>query len=198
MATRIPRTTGDAGTPPTPPTAPATPPSAPADETAQASVTPPAHEAKEVGNQEAPAPSDEKDTGEDAPAQPKFLAMAKADLDSMIEKLHANLDSLKAQKQETPDQMELLKLSCAKVLREATFKVGEMLDTVDKMKVMSDEMQRRQQGLDKAVNNINEKSAAYRNERDAFMKIKSLTEKEYYELVNHVAAQMKAEKEASK
>lgn len=185
MATRIPRSPVTPGSPS--PAPEQTPPSVPVDTVTENSVAPAATEASEVSNVQAPAPVKE---------EPKFLEMAKADLDSIVEKLQLSLDSLKAQKQETTDQMDLIKLSAAKVLREATYKVVEMKETVGKMDTLHSEIVRKQQTLDAGMKTLQEKAGAYRTERDAFMKLKALSEKEFYEFVNAMVAKMKAEKEA--
>lgn len=119
-------------------------------------------------------------------AKPKILELAEKDLLSMIEKIQSNLDSLKTQKSESVDSLELLKLSCSKVLREATHKVLDLEKTVEDMRALAHELELSQKGMETAKKTIEERSAAFRRERDAFLKMRSMTEKEFYELVNAV------------
>lgn len=120
------------------------------------------------------------------PEKPRILVLAEKELSAMIEKLQSNLDSLKAQKEENPDHLSLIKLSCAKVLREATHKVAEMEETVQKMRTVSEEARTRQMNLDTAIENNRKRSISFRTERAAFIKLKGMSEKEYYALVNEL------------
>lgn len=173
---------------PTTPTEPTTPPATAPD----AAPTAPAEETVAP-----PEPSEAKDTNtapalkeEEPAAKPSILVMAEKELSEMIGKLQSNLDSLKAQKAETPDQMELIKLSCAKVLREATYKLGELEETVAEMRTMSRDVEQKHKGLEQAKQVLNERSSTFRNERDAFIKMRGMSEKEFYEL----AAKIQEEK----
>lgn len=174
------------GSPAEPTTAPA---SAPVDSTplASAGVAPESAKVKEVDT-DATAPAEKE--------EPKIIAIVARELSVMIEKLQGNLDSLKEQKAETPDHLSLMKLSCAKVLREAVQKVAEMEETVAKMRQLHDATRTQQKNFDEAIANNRRRSEAFRTERAAFIKLRSLSEKEYYALVNEVMARTKAEKEA--
>lgn len=129
--------------------------------------------------------------------EPRILTIVEKELEEMISRLQSNLDSLKEQKAETPDHMSLMKLSCAKVLREATHKVLEMQGTVTKMRTLHDEIRTKQKNFDDAIAKNRHRSEAFRTERAAFIKLRSMSEKEYYVLVNELMARIKAEKEAA-
>lgn len=126
--------------------------------------------------------------------KPKILELAEKDLLAMIEKIQSNLDSLKTQKSESVDTLELLKLSCAKVLREATHKVIDLESTVSKMETLSHELEMTQKGMSTARETIEQRSSAFRRERDAFLKMRSMTEKEFYALVAEVEKRTEEEK----
>jgi hypothetical protein len=165
------------------------------DEPSMPATVPPATLPTEdgVGADVAGVEEKEQEKVPDTP-QPRIIELAEKDLNEIIEKLQSNLDSLKEQKSETPDHLSLMKLSCAKVLREAAHKVTELQETVAKMRSLSDEVRTRQMGLDEAIEKNGKRSAAFRTERAAFIKLKAMSEKEYYALVNELMARDAAAK----
>ena len=115
---------------------------------------------------------------------PTIVGNAQAELDTLIAKMEALVNSLKGQKTMTAESGDLFKLSCAKLLREVTYKLTEVGETVDKMKTLTESLKAQQKSLETARDYLNEKSATFRTERDAFVKLRSLSEKEFYASLN--------------
>lgn len=180
--------------PATPGVEPNVPSSSPVSEPSQPESAPQHPEEKEVDTVPVDEPKQEEPMDEPK-KEPRIVDLMRSDLDAIIEKAQSSMDSLKTQKAETPDQMELIKLSAAKVLREAVAKLSEMEGVVQKMSTLSREIETQQQGLNQAKEVQNARAESFRTERAAFIKLRAMDEKEYYALVNELMAREKAAKE---
>lgn len=137
-------------------------------------------------------PDDEK--GEDDQEDNKVLSIFKSDLDALVSEIGSHVNSVKSQKTMSSDNAELIKLSALKLLQEAVAKLSEVDEALDEMRDLSNEMNTQRVGLDKAAKYIDERSKSYRIERDGFMKLKSMDEKEYYRIISYLREQREAEK----
>lgn len=133
-----------------------------------------------------PPVTEKKEVTDTAPSEPPLVAEMETQLNELIAKLQTGLDSLRGQKDVTPDSCNLIKLSAAKVLREGTAVLKEVRIGVDKMRGFAREIEQRQKGLDEAIEKNRFRSTAFRTERAAFQKLKSLPDGLYYALVKEI------------
>lgn len=126
--------------------------------------------------------------------EPEIVLEAQVVLSDLISRLTSSVDSVKAQKQTSPEYGDLLKLSAAKLLRECTYKLTDLGVTLEKVKDTVNVARNEQLKLKSAKDHLAEKGAQYRIERDAFMKLRSIPEKEFYDLMKLIADRTAADK----
>lgn len=119
--------------------------------------------------------------------RPDIVGAARGELDQLIENLEAHVNSVKGQRDIGVESVELVKLSAMKMLREVTEKLRIMQDTLGEMSEIEGRLSVEQKGLERAKEYVDERSASHRIERDAFIKLRGLSEKEYYTLIANIA-----------
>jgi hypothetical protein len=145
-----------------------------------------AEPAPESAPEEAPASADlpAPEPVAEKPAAPTVFELAERDLVALEAQLVELLGKVKEEsKMETVEQV---RLGAVHFLREAKSVLEQNAKLVAEMSGVLDKVNKEARGLQDARDYINAKSNAFRTERDAFVVLKGISEKEYFLLLESV------------
>ena len=135
-----------------------------------------------------PAPSEDVPVdvaGPNAEAcKPSFLEVAEGELTTLVTTLEILVNKAKGESQ--GETAEVIRLGAAQLLKEAKKVISTYLPMLEEMRALEAKLSAEHQNLEVAKDYINRKSDDYRTERDAFVKLRALSDKEFFGLLEAV------------